>query len=579
MCSFRRKRPFLIIIGIYVLSVLLVDPRGEFPLNDDWSYARSAFLLGTQNRLHVDEWSAMSLIGQAIYGGVLVKIFKPGFLLLRLSTLILSCGTALLLWALLRRIEVRPSLAWIAVLSWVFNPIQFCLAFTFMTEIPFLFFVMLGLFLYVLYLRSQRLWLLAAWSAVLGYGFLIRQTALLFAGPLLLTVLVERNTRIRQRLGRASLAAAIFVSFVAGYYGWLLPHGGATPATRRKFELLRYLTVEQFVGNSLGTLFYLSFLLLPLLIALIPLLYRASRSFKSWARLTGLAAWAGVAAFGLWWFHAHYAQTGYLPSRAFHAQMPILLNVLYDSGLGPVTLDPTYYGPPATPVYPQVWYWVTVAVALGVLILGNLCTLGVFKLWSANRAEPWRPLLLAAGLAVLSVAAFETVFSHLQEGGLFDRHLLISALPLTVLLALMHSGLEDAKPGARSTSFIPLAAIVLLISAWFSIAATHDYLAWNRVRWNLGESLLEQKVDPLTISAGFEFNAWHNYDTFRARGNVGKVYYWWYDKRDYLISMSPEPGYQILQKKEYFSWLHRIPVALYALQKQNSRQQADGSRQ
>lgn len=568
----REKLPFLIIIGIYAISIVLVDPRGEFPLNDDWSYTRSAFFLGTQNRLHVDEWSAMSLIGQAIYGGVLVKIFKPGFLLLRFSTLVLSCGTALLLWALLRRIEVPPGLAWIAVLSWIFNPLQFCLAFTFMTEIPFLFFVMLGLFLYVLYLRSERLWLLAAWSAVLGYGFLIRQTSLLFAGPLLVTVLSERHKILREKLGRTSLAAAVLVPFAAGYYGWLLSHGGATPAARRKFELLRHLTAEQFVGNALGTLFYLSFLLLPLLIALIPFLYRLSRGFKSWVRLTGLAAWAGVAVFGLWWFHANYSQAWYLPFKAFHAQMPILLNVLYDSGLGPVTLDPTYYRSPATSVHLQIWYLVTVAVALGVVILGNLCTLGVFKLWSANRARSWRPLLLAAGLAVLCVAAFEIVFSHLQEGGLFDRHLLITALPLTVLLGLMHSELENAKPRERSTPCAPFTIIVLLVSAWFSITATHDYLAWNRVRWDLGESLLQQKVDPLTLSAGFEFNAWHNYDTFRARGNVGKIYYWWYDKRDYLIAMSPEPGYRILRKKEYFSWLHRIPVALYALQKENTRQ-------
>jgi hypothetical protein len=305
MLPSRRALPFLIIIGIYTLSVFLVDPRGEFPLNDDWSYTRSAFFLGTQNRLHVDEWSAMSLIGQTMYGGGLVKIFKPGFLVLRLSTLVLSCGTALLTWALLRRFEVQPSLAWIAILSWIFDPIQFCLAFTFMTEIPFLFFVALGLFLYALSLQSRSPWLLAGWSAVLGYGFLIRQTALLFAAPLTLALLFERNRIFRERLGRTALAVAVFVPFVTGYYAWLLRNGGATPATRRKFELLRYLTIEQIVGNSLGTLFYLSFLLLPLLIALIPLLCRISRSFRLPTRLASLVLWAGVASFGLWWFHAH----------------------------------------------------------------------------------------------------------------------------------------------------------------------------------------------------------------------------------------------------------------------------------
>ncbi len=572
MSLLRDKVPILLIIGIYALSILLVDPRGEFPLNDDWSYTRSAFILGTQNRLHVDEWSAMSLIGQAIYGGLLVKIFKPEFLLLRLSTLLLSCVTALLLWALLRRLEVRTSLAWLAVLSWIFNPLQFSLSFTFMTEIPFLFFVALALYLYLLYLQSKSVWLLIAWAAVLGYGFLIRQTALLFAGPLILTLLVERQREIRERLRRAAIAAAVFAPFVAGYYTWLLRNGGATPATRRKFELLKYLTAEQLTGNSFGTLFYLSFLLLPLLGASLPLLYRICRTFKTRIWVAGLLLWTGISGSGLWWFYSRYSRAEYLPSKAFHAQMPILLNILYDSGLGPVTLDPTYYGTPATPTHPQVWFWVTAAVALGAVILGLISTLGIYRLWSSGPASSWKPLIPAAGLAVLGVSAFEAVFSHLQEGGLFDRHLLISALPMCILLGLVHSGLRHPDGGRSSRRVVPLAAVILLISAWFSIAGTHDYLAWNRIRWDLGTYLLEQKVDPLSLSAGFEFNAWHNYDVFRARGNVGKVYYWWYDRRDYLIAMRPEPGYRIIRKKEYFSWLHRMPIALYALQVKQSRQ-------
>ncbi|HYK90435.1 MAG TPA: glycosyltransferase family 39 protein [Acidobacteriota bacterium] len=569
MLHLRRALPFLIIVGIYTVSVLLVDPRGEFPLNDDWSYSRSAFFLGTGSRLHVDEWSAMSLIGQAIYGGALVKILGPSFLLLRLSTLVLSCGMSILLWALLRRLTVRPSLTWIAVLSWIFNPIQFCLSFTFMTEIPFLFFMALALFLYTRYLQSRSLGLLTAWSAVLGYGFLIRQTAVFFAGPLMLTLLIERNREWRERIGRTALAFAAFVPFVTGYYAWLLHHGGATPAARRKFELLRYLTMEQIVGNSLGTFFYLSFILLPLLIPLIPHLLRIGRGFKPRIVVSCLAPCIGVAVFGLCWFHVRYTRPQYLPSDAYHAQMPLLLNVLYDSGLGPVTLDPTYYGPPATPVYPKVWLCITVAVAMGVVILGSICMLGIARFRSEDRVKQWSPLLLATGLAALGVAAFETVFSHLQEGGLFDRHLLISALPVCILLGLIHCGTQEQRPDAGNSRLGVLPAMLLIVSAWFSVTATHDYLAWNRVRWDLATSLLEQKVDPLSLSAGFEFNAWHNYDVFRNRGNVGKVYYWWYDKRDYLISMRPEPGYRILRQEEYFSWLHRRSIPLYALRKQD----------
>jgi hypothetical protein len=90
-------------------------------------------------------------------------------------------------------------------------------------------------------------------------------------------------------------------------------------------------------------------------------------------------------------------------------------------------------------------------------------------------------------------------------------------------------------------------------------------MEWNRVRWSLGRELLERGVDPLRIVGGFEFNAWNNYDAFAARGNIGSVHYWWYDRRDYLISMTPQEGYRVLQTKSYFSWVHRQPVYLYLL--------------
>ena len=62
---------------------------------------------------------------------------------------------------------------------------------------------------------------------------------------------------------------------------------------------------------------------------------------------------------------------------------------------------------------------------------------------------------------------------------------------------------------------IALGAVIAASMALFSIAGTHDYLAWNRIRWDLGNELLAQGVDPLHISAGFEFGGWHNFDKYQ----------------------------------------------------------------
>jgi hypothetical protein len=537
--------------------------------------------MGTQNRMVVDEFSAPNLVGQALFGALLVRIFGQSFFILRLSTILLSCGLACLIWYLLRKVGVHSCVAWIATLSWVFNPIQFCLSFTFMTELPFLFLVGAATAQFVQHLDTGRIRPLLICAAILGYAYLIRQTAAFFMVAVAFCLLTGKG---EQSAGRRSTHLAIWAGaegvFLAAWGLWVLHHGGTTVAARRKFELLRYLSAEQVTGNSLGQLFYLSFFLLPVLVYMLPDL-KGQFARVSWK--TGMpvvAAWISIPLAGLWWFHKRFSHGPYLPARAFHGQMPFLLNILYDTGLGPVTLDPTYYGPPTAPVHPGIWLGVTWLAAAGASVLGLLLTFEAI----ARRRQPVRPdrraMLLYAEISLLVVILFEVAFSHLQEGGLFDRHILTAALPLIILAGLVSRDTEDGNldprrqnpsPAAASpaprTGHAVAAALLLAAFAWFSVTATHDYLAWNRVRWELGSELLAQKVDPLLISGGFEFNGWNNYDTFRARGNIGRVFYWWYDRPDYLITMTPQENYHQLKKLEYFSWLHRKNLPLYLLRR------------
>jgi hypothetical protein len=177
--------------------------------------------------------------------------------------------------------------------------------------------------------------------------------------------------------------------------------------------------------------------------------------------------------------------------------------------------------------------------------------------------------LLFAALSFAAVVVFEIVFSHLQEGGLFDRHLLTAVFPMILMFAVIRSELPEHPVETRRLDIAGrlMAILITAAAAWFCIAATHDYIAWNRIRWAMGRQLLASGVDPLTASCGFEFNAWHNYDAFRSRGNVGKVYYWWYDRKDYLIAMAPQEGYRIELQHSFHSWVHRQEVPLYLLKR------------
>jgi hypothetical protein len=466
----------------------------------------------------------------------------------------------------------------ILLLTWILNPIQFCLSFTFMTEVPFLFFIMLGTFLYLRWLVRGNPWLLAASAASFGYAYLIRQTALLFVAAMIfsLAFLPDRSAP-RARIARIASCTAMAGAFVAAYHCWVTFLASVTPALQRKFDLLRLITTEQLAGNFFGLLFYVAFMLLPLSAWMLPALPRLFRTAGPAKSLIAGGFWGALALGGSWWFYSGYSATTYLPARSFHGRMPYLLNVLYDTGLGPLTLDPTYYGAPPTPTYPTLWLAVTVLTAASLVVLGSACSLSHSRIWQGGGGPLRQGLILFSLASFLAVLTFEVVFSHRQEGGLFDRHVLAAALPALLLAALAATqGLPasgspavgaNLRPHARLAGFLAAASCFLMLAvlAWFCVAATHDYLAWNRLRWRLGKGLLAEGTDPLLLSGGFEFNAWHNYDTFRARGNIRKVYYWWYDEPKYVIAMEPQERFRAMRSLDYFSWLHRRSFSVYLL--------------
>jgi hypothetical protein len=49
----KRHGGFLVLLAAYLLSLLIVDPRGNFPLNDDWVYARGCLDSARAGRLEM----------------------------------------------------------------------------------------------------------------------------------------------------------------------------------------------------------------------------------------------------------------------------------------------------------------------------------------------------------------------------------------------------------------------------------------------------------------------------------------------------------------------------------------------
>ena len=191
----------------------------------------------------------------------------------------------MLLWATLLKLGLRRDLCAVTLLAWVFNPLQFSLSFTYMTEIPFLFFVALGFYLYVRHLDTGRLLALVFSAAALGYAFMIRQTALFFILGLACSVLLDARKEIWNRLRHSLLVVCTSGFFVAGFYMLIRMNGKTTAAVHRKFELLEHLAARQVIGNGYGMLFYLAFMLVPVWIFLIPSIHSVFGAFAGRRKL------------------------------------------------------------------------------------------------------------------------------------------------------------------------------------------------------------------------------------------------------------------------------------------------------
>ncbi|HOS04295.1 MAG TPA: hypothetical protein PKZ01_14545, partial [Candidatus Hydrogenedentes bacterium] len=137
--SFLKSRSlFVPALFLVAGTLLLVSPRGDFALNDDWVYAKAVQSFLDTGRFQQHPYAASIAVGMQLYGSVWAKAFGFSYTVLRLSTL--SC-LVLCLWAIARcAVAMGMSRATALVCSGlvVCNPIVINLSYTFMTDVPFM---------------------------------------------------------------------------------------------------------------------------------------------------------------------------------------------------------------------------------------------------------------------------------------------------------------------------------------------------------------------------------------------------------------------------------------------------------
>ena len=518
----------LFILSLFwCFMVFLVNPIGNFPLNDDWAYGRLVKILLEEGKWRMEGPLNVPFVAQGLWGALFCLPFGFSFTALRFSTLLLGWAGVLATYGFLREIGTDRRLAIVGAVAIATNPIYFALSHTFMTDVPFFAFATLSFFFLVRGMNRDRFSLILVGSLLGGLAILIRQMGFVIPFSFGLAYLVKKDFRLKKV--RKLVIPFILMLFPFFLYDlWLsMTQGGYPPSYHDRIHnwvsilfqnLLDGVFFQELFDNLWVATVYLGLFLTPFLVLKGIDSVRPPHRFLS-ALLIGilLVGMAAVTVVGKKW-------------------MPLSNNILFEGGIGPTTVRDVYVmGLEHVPTFPKVFWMI-------VTFLGITGGTALLFLLISSSSPSWQGILCLSA-SFFCLAPYLPTWFH-------DRYLLF-LLPL-LMGALMIR--KNAIPILSNRFSLSIAIFLLAFWAIFSVATTHDYLAWNRARWEALRVLTEEmKINPKKIDGGYEFNGWFDYQ-YTYQPKKGKSW-WWIEEDLYVVSLGPIPGYEETRKYPYSRWL------------------------
>ena len=538
-----------VITLLWCVSVLVVNPLGNFPLNDDWAWGMTVKRLVEGGSYHPTGWAGMTLITQVLWGALFCIPKGFSFNALRVSTLVLALLGVLAIYSLVRRLNGSRFLAICCALTLALNPIFFALSNTFMTDVPFTTMAILAAFFYVRHLQNGADLDLIKGTAISIAAVLCRQLGLCLPLALGATLLLKHGLQ-RRWIIRAVLPLLVSILVLGAFQHWLRATGRLPALYSVKTDKLRDVLARPmripinvaYFGWSMQM--YLGWFLLPVMVL--------TGAWKNSASTRPRVILLARLALGLF-LVASIVRFLMLPKL-----MPVHNNIIIPEGIGPASLrDTLNLHLPNLPVLPEgFWLAVTALSLAGAALLVLKTVKFVAGLISTNRSVQANDDGLIGTFFLLSAGTYLIPF---VLTGFFDRYLLPVAVFLVAFLAVSF----EAKAVGPSRARQVLALLLILGSGVFAVAGTRDYLEWNRTRWHAVDELLTKKdVKPKDVDGGFEFNGWYMYDTFTMTN-------WWVVNGPYVISFGKIEGYEPISKYTYKHWMPTYDGTILVLKRKS----------
>ena len=571
-----RHWPVMLVVLAFVSSWAIVPIFTPAPVGDDWVYSLSVEHLLEQGRMEILDLSVTTLIFQVLWGALFGLIFGDSFGAQRFSTVVLFLLSGVAFYSLLRTLGVTYGRSALGVAVYLFNPLSFVLAFSFMTDPHYLATMVISIAFYAAGLRSDRpSRKLILWGAFFaGCAFLVRQQgALIPVGVAVWLVLTRQLWFNRRSLIRLLEVAAIPAAMLILYYLWLIfVHGVPEQQdafTSQIFEagvggtwlLLRRMTYFETV---MAGLFVLP-IALASIVGVVDIVRR--RVFLRGERLTRRVAALRLIAIAGWLLIVLF---GAIVTVRDNYLMPYVSQFVGTSGLGPNDLfggrQPLLDDQSMMDVrLVLTWVCVGSAILLGVAAIGRI----------GSPATPQRgiaAMVLIVGLG--QVAGVMPPSFHFRDWIISVDRYLLPLLPFAIALLLW--SLRDVRLA------LPVGWIALAAFAAFSVVGTRDFLVFQQATWDYDRYVNYDLGVPLTkMNGGSSWDGYFLYEYGNAnhipQQTVGGP--WWSNlfatatDSTYVVSGSPnapsDGTYVQIDQREYSSWLMPQPVYLYLMQRQS----------
>ena len=565
-----RRSPWLPVVIAAVAAWMVTRPWGNYGLNDDWVYAHVAKNFAETGRIHLIP-TAASALGPAVLAYPVLKIFGFSHVYLRIMSMVFA---ALGIWGmdrLLAHIVESAALRIMALLLLTFNPIFFYSSTSYMTEIhgwvP-------SILASVLWFWDRRRvdrggdlsssavspWVSVVVGASTGATFWTRQWCVLvypaLVGATLLKLALDGRRKALVRSIPGLLAgAALWGAVIYSFFPWAKATGNLRPEFVGQIPNISKFDGDVFVMQAGGALVYMTAFFLPL----VALVRWGGRHKVVQLAIGGCLL--GLALYARSRFQ-ETATSDYRFSTWTHQTFPYVVNIIYNAGVGPITLDDVFGHDVPRPHWPKsIWISLEVIFVAATVRWSPICV----DLWGALRTKrrgtrfevTMFGLLLASGCLVAALQVYKDEIN--------DRYYLPLLLGLTLVISTVLSLASGGRHLLRSGGYATFALLFLPI-AWFSVAGVHDEFRWQDARWKLIASGLRRGANHSTIQSGWEVNCWYKYEELThepvqcdggCQCTMGYGFCCIDDR--WRVGMSALPGYRAIESIQPSYWLASGP--------------------